>query len=173
MKGLDKGRKPLIISSMNDTCLSKALGIGLRFEEFVDKSLIRGGSTNEVMSRGFFLSNVKHRWSRATSMRLVKNAIQEILGHKSSKTTEIYTPVSARNLGAIKSPLDTIFSEKGINLAKSGDKWAIRWSQPEVCICDIVAYTPKNRKISDNVGYEQVVRHFARREVKNDMGKPI
>ena len=140
MKGLDKGRSPPIISSMDDIRLSKALGMGLRFEEFIDRSPIRGGSTNEVMSRGFFLSNAKHRWSRATSMRLIKNAIQEILGHKSSKTTEIYTHVSARNLGAIKSPLDTIFSEKGVNLAKSEDKWAIRWSQPEVCISDIVGY---------------------------------
>jgi len=34
--------------------------------------------------------------------------IQEILGHKSSKTTEIYTHVSTKNLSAIKSPLDNI-----------------------------------------------------------------
>ena len=34
--------------------------------------------------------------------------IQEILGHKSSKTTEIYTHVSTRNIGKIKSPLDNL-----------------------------------------------------------------
>ena len=34
--------------------------------------------------------------------------IQELLGHKSSKTTEIYTHVSAKNLSAIKNPLDGI-----------------------------------------------------------------
>lgn len=33
--------------------------------------------------------------------------IQEILGHNSSKTTEIYTHVSNKSLGAIVSPLDT------------------------------------------------------------------
>ena len=34
--------------------------------------------------------------------------IQEILGHKSSKTTEIYTHVSTKSLKNIKSPLDTL-----------------------------------------------------------------
>ena len=34
--------------------------------------------------------------------------IQELLGHKSSKTTEIYTHVSRKNLSAIKNPLDSI-----------------------------------------------------------------
>jgi len=34
--------------------------------------------------------------------------IQELLGHKSSKTTEIYTHVSNKNLRAIRSPLDNL-----------------------------------------------------------------
>lgn len=34
--------------------------------------------------------------------------IQEVLGHKSSKTTEIYTHVSNRDIGKIKSPLDSL-----------------------------------------------------------------
>jgi len=38
--------------------------------------------------------------------------IQEMLEHKSSKTTEIYTHVSSKGLGRIKSPLDTIFKPK-------------------------------------------------------------
>ena len=39
--------------------------------------------------------------------------IQELLGHKSSKTTEIYTHVSNKNIMRIKNPLDQILKEKG------------------------------------------------------------
>jgi len=39
--------------------------------------------------------------------------IQELLGHKHSKTTEIYTFVSREFLGKIKSPLDTTKEGRG------------------------------------------------------------
>ena len=39
--------------------------------------------------------------------------IQEFLGHKSSKTTEIYTHVSTKNLSAIKNPLDSLLGGGG------------------------------------------------------------
>ena len=38
--------------------------------------------------------------------------IQEMLRHKHSKTTEIYTHVSTKNLSKIKSPLDMLGGEK-------------------------------------------------------------
>jgi len=47
----------------------------------------------------------------AVKIEIWKN---EILGYKSSKTTEIYTHVSKASLTSIKNPLDSIFKEEQI-----------------------------------------------------------
>jgi integrase/recombinase XerD len=41
--------------------------------------------------------------------------IQNLLGHESTKTTEIYTHVSKKSLANIKSPLNKIFEDKKLN----------------------------------------------------------
>lgn len=49
-------------------------------------------------------SYATHLLENGTDLRY----IQEILGHKSSKTTEIYTHVSTKSIQNIKSPFDDL-----------------------------------------------------------------
>lgn len=74
----------------------------------------KAGITERVTSHMLRHSFATHLLEQGVDLRY----IQTLLGHYSSKTTEIYTHVSKRSLAKIKSPLDRI--EGGLNTGFKG-----------------------------------------------------
>ena len=62
----------------------------------------RAGIDQQISSRTLRHSFATHLLEQGVDLRY----IQTLLGHSSSKTTEIYTHVSNRSLAKIKSPID-------------------------------------------------------------------
>ena len=60
-----------------------------------------------------FLYTWKKNDIRVLESEIDLRYIQELLGHKSSKTTDIYTPVTNRDIGKIKRPLDNLQMKGG------------------------------------------------------------
>ncbi|MCT4598152.1 MAG: tyrosine-type recombinase/integrase [Vallitalea sp.] len=108
---LSKKQVKDILCSVNNnkhkTKLSLMYSAGLRVSE-VTRLEIRDIDSDRMLIRisvhSLRHSFVTHLLENGTDIRY----IQELLGHTSSKTTEIYTHVTNKNIASIKSPFDDI-----------------------------------------------------------------
>ncbi len=73
-------------------------------QQVLKQSVARAGITKPVTLHWLRHSFATHLLESGTDLRY----IQELLGHASSKTTEIYTHVSAHAIGKIRSPFDSL-----------------------------------------------------------------
>ncbi|GER92649.1 integrase [hot springs metagenome] len=80
-------------------------------DKIMEHACEKAGIKKDVSVHTLRYSFATHLLEGGTDLRY----IQELLGHASSKTTEIYTHVSTQSLGKIKGPLD------GLNLKKGGN----------------------------------------------------
>jgi len=74
-------------------------------ENILKKSARKAGITKVVTLHMLRHSFATHLLEQGTDLRY----IQELLGHESSKTTEIYTHVSKKAIDKIKNPIDEFF----------------------------------------------------------------
>ncbi|MDQ2086820.1 tyrosine-type recombinase/integrase [Herbivorax sp. ANBcel31] len=92
------------------------------FEGAKEGKHITERSIQKVFGRAVFKVGIKkkasvHTLRHSFATHLLESGtdlryIQELLGHESSKTTEIYTHVSEKDFGKIQSPLDRIMRDK-------------------------------------------------------------
>ena len=78
--------------------------------QLIKRSCKAAGIDREVSSHTFRHSFATHLLEKGVDLRY----IQTLLGHSSSKTTEIYTYVSKKSLAKIKSPLDSVLEDKNL-----------------------------------------------------------
>jgi integrase/recombinase XerD len=68
------------------------------------QALLKVGNSTPASLHGLRQSDAAHVLESGTDLR----CIQKLLGHSSSKTTEIYTQVSSKSLQQIKSPFEGV-----------------------------------------------------------------
>ena len=76
-------------------------------QKVFQRARIKAGVNKSVSVHSLRHSFATHLLEGGTDLRY----IQELLGHKNSTTTEIYTHVSTRDIGRIRSPLDSLMDK--------------------------------------------------------------
>ena len=74
----------------------------------LNQATVKAGLNKKVTPHMLRHSFATHLLEQGVDIRYIQN----LLGHESTKTTEIYTHVSKKSLANIKSPLDRIFESK-------------------------------------------------------------
>ena len=74
-------------------------------QKVLQRARLQAGITKEFSVHSLRHSFATHLLESGTDLRY----IQELLGHNSPRTTQIYTHVTTRDLARIRSPLDTLF----------------------------------------------------------------
>ncbi|MEW6574364.1 MAG: tyrosine-type recombinase/integrase [Bacillota bacterium] len=87
-------------------------------QKVLERAREQAGIPQQVTVHTLRHSFATHLLEAGTDLRY----IQELLGHSSPKTTEIYTHVSRKDLGRIRSPLDTLELEaKECEIGRKGE----------------------------------------------------
>ncbi|NNC45884.1 MAG: tyrosine-type recombinase/integrase, partial [Winogradskyella sp.] len=73
-------------------------------QQVFKKAMNKAGIKKEIGIHGLRHSYATHLLESGADMRF----IQELLGHNSIKTTQVYTKVTPRSMSKIKSPLDSL-----------------------------------------------------------------
>lgn len=100
-----KPEKWLFAGTMGDRHLSTRT-----VEKILEHACEKANIKKDILVHSLRHSFATHLLESGTDLRY----IQEILGHKNSKTTEIYTHVSTKSIGRIKSPLDSLNLKKEV-----------------------------------------------------------
>lgn len=82
---------------------------GIQYSATSLEKIFHNNLDKVIKTNNFTLHSLRHSYAtHLMEMGVDLRVIQELLGHKSSRTTEIYTHVSMRNLRNIKNPIDDI-----------------------------------------------------------------